>query len=274
MHLLPVRLLPVRLLTVTIAAGDVEMVSDRAWQAGASAIWEQATPHGGVELRVGVPDERVPAVRAALGGDGVVDVTDADPDHLVTRRAPLQVAGRSVEVVVPATVFGDGAHPTTRACLARLLRLTRPGGRVLDIGCGTGILAVAAALAGADVEAIDVDPTAVAATASNATAAGVGDRIAASETPIEDVDAAFDLVVANVSAAVTAAAAPRLARLVEPGGRLVVSGILAAQWPAVAASLTDFAVDELTVEDGWVTAVLRHRRRPAASADGVRPAGS
>lgn len=151
----------------------------------------------------------------------------------------------------PGLAFGTGSHPTTRLCLRWLDTHLRAGERVLDYGCGSGILAIAAKLLGADeVTGVDVDPQAVIASRSNADANGVD---AAFSLPDGLGDRTFDIVVANILANPLRVLAPLVSARCRPGGRIVLSGILENQAGSVAeayASWVDFG-DPL-VEDGWV----------------------
>ena len=127
-------------------------------------------------------------------------------------------------VIDPAQAFGTGHHETTTGCLAALQEIDLRGRKVLDVGTGSGVLAIAAALLGAGpVVAIDNDPLAVEATGQNAAANGVAvdARLA---TP-DEVDGTFDVVVANLDTRTINLVAPDLAARLAPDGTLVASGV-------------------------------------------------
>jgi ribosomal protein L11 methyltransferase len=129
----------------------------------------------------------------------------------------------------PGLAFGTGTHPTTALCLEWLDAHPPQGLEVIDYGCGSGILAIAAALLGANhVEAVDHDPQAIIATRDNADKNGVSAKISAM-LPGQFEDKAVDLVLANILANPLLELAPRFADLVKPGGQIVLSGILAEQ---------------------------------------------
>src|SRR5437762_1884353 len=130
----------------------------------------------------------------------------------------------------PGSCFGSGSHPTTRMLLTLLERVVDEAcaPTVLDVGTGSGILAVAAARLGAGrVTAIDIDPASPSVTLANAAVNGVADRIQASTTPLEALpaDERFDVVVANLSAATIAELAPALIARTAAGGILLLSGL-------------------------------------------------
>ena len=155
----------------------------------------------------------------------------------------------------PGMAFGTGTHPTTRMCLRwiarRGARSPAPWGRVLDYGCGSGVLAIAAGLFGADtIDAVDIDPAAVETTLANAAANGVPLRAGGAESLGAS---AYDLIVANILATPLKLLAPLLATRLEPGGSLVLSGILSSQAEALQASYAPWlALDVADENDGWI----------------------
>lgn len=151
-------------------------------------------------------------------------------------------------VIEPGNAFGTGEHPTTRACLRFIDRQARPGARVLDVGCGSGVLALAAARLGMAAEGIDIDPDAVRAAEQAATANRLAARF--STTPLAAVRGRYDLVVANLYAEVLAALAPDLLRVA--AGPIACAGILADRAHLVKAALGSRPLVEEEVEGDWV----------------------
>jgi ribosomal protein L11 methyltransferase len=169
------------------------------------------------------------------------------------------VAADAVALVLdPGMAFGTGLHPTTQQCLEALSALPLEGKSLLDVGTGSGILAIAAAKRGASpVVAVDIDPLAVDAARENAVRNGVA--IPVGQGSAADVPGRFDVVVANIVSAVLQRIAPDLVARLAGGGTLVVAGISA---PAEAATRAAFArarlaVLDRTVRDDWVALALR-----------------
>ncbi|HOB92925.1 MAG TPA: 50S ribosomal protein L11 methyltransferase [Aquabacterium sp.] len=154
----------------------------------------------------------------------------------------------------PGLAFGTGTHPTTRMCLrwtARQAAALAPGWtRVLDYGCGSGILAIGAALFGARaIDAVDIDPAAVTSTEANAQANGV---TLTAGLP-ERATGTYPLVLANILATPLKLLAPLLAGHVAPGGHLVLAGILDRQADELKAAYAPWlALDVADSEDGWI----------------------
>lgn len=175
------------------------------------------------------------------------------------RRLWIRPTGHAVDqadaVVVdldPGLAFGTGTHPTTALCLRWLDGQDLRGRQVIDFGCGSGVLGIAALKLGADrVIAVDHDPQAVLATRDNAERNGVAQRIEALHSGDFD-PRPVDLVVANILANVLIDLAPLITGLVAPGGRLALSGILRDQADAVAQAYTP-SVDLATrvYQDDW-----------------------
>jgi ribosomal protein L11 methyltransferase len=140
----------------------------------------------------------------------------------------------------PGMAFGTGLHPTTRLCLAGIDALADrgvlAGGRVLDVGCGSGILSIAALkLGAATAVGLDTDPIAVEATLANAHRNGVARRLRAGQGSLPSAEAPFDVVLANLIAGVLVPLAPLLRDELRPGGSLLASGIFVDREPEVQA---------------------------------------
>jgi ribosomal protein L11 methyltransferase len=166
----------------------------------------------------------------------------------------------------PGMAFGTGTHASTRLVLEEIQALADGGpgpARILDVGCGSGILAIAAVRRwpAASSVALDVDPIAVAATVENATINGVADRIAAGTGGLDTLGEAFPLVVANIQAHVLRALAGELIAATAPGGTLILSGLLTPQAQPladefVAAGMRCRHVRASTDDPAWSCAVL------------------
>ena len=164
-------------------------------------------------------------------------------------------AARQIIRLDPGLAFGTGTHPTTRMCLRWTARHAPVGPRVLDYGCGSGILAIGAAKMGAsDIVAVDIDPAAVESTILNAEANGV--RLKAGLP--DAAQGEHDLVLANILATPLKVLAPLLCSHVKPGGHLVLAGILARQADELIEAYAPWV--QLSVadeEDGWILMTAR-----------------
>jgi ribosomal protein L11 methyltransferase len=160
----------------------------------------------------------------------------------------------------PGLAFGTGTHPTTALCLEWLDAQDLAYRRVVDYGCGSGILAIAAARLGASsVRAVDIDPQALVATLDNATRNGVADRLLITDDPQLDAGSA-DLLLANILAGPLVELAPRFARAVRAGGMLALSGLLAEQVDIVTAAYRPwFDIATAATREDW--ALLAGQRR-------------
>jgi len=205
---------------------------------GATALQDQLRTALGPALR--------DAIRIEPLADQVWERTWLDHFHPMRfgRRLWVVPGGQTAELgtgdvaveLDPGLAFGTGTHPTTALCLEWLDGLDLAGQRVIDVGCGSGILAIAALrLGAAHAVAIDHDPQAVLATRENAARNGVAERLTVLGADSPSPPSA-DVVVANILAGTLIELAPRITALVAPGGRLALSGILADQAEGVLAA--------------------------------------
>ncbi|MDT7526757.1 50S ribosomal protein L11 methyltransferase [Pseudidiomarina sp. GXY010] len=159
----------------------------------------------------------------------------------------------------PGMAFGTGTHPTTALCLEWLDSAEVTGKTVVDFGCGSGILAIAALLLGAK-QAIgtDIDQQALIASTANAERNGVAERLAV-YLPSQQPELQAELVMANILAGPLQELAPVISAFVAPGGELIMSGILERQVPAVQAAYNkEFDFSPVRVSEGWV---MLHAKR-------------
>ena len=185
--------------------------------------------------------------------------------RLVIRPTWREHEAQPSDVVValdPGMAFGTGLHPTTRLCLASLERLADGGGltgqRVLDVGCGSGILAIAALRLGAtSALGVDTDPIAVEATAANAARNGIEGGIRALEGSLPTDEAPFGVVLANLIAGVLVPLAPLLRAELASGGALIASGIFVDREPEVTRAFEEagLAITGRDADGDWVALV-------------------
>jgi len=157
----------------------------------------------------------------------------------------------------PGLAFGSGTHPTTAMCLRWLDSQELQGCRVIDYGCGSGVLAIAAALLGAQqVLAIDNDPQAIRATINNRNANGISDQQLSAHLPGEHPRQAADILLANILCGPLQSLTPILAGLVQAGGQIILSGVLSEQTEALIHSYHEYFVMQDPVHEGeWVSVV-------------------
>ncbi|BFM49028.1 50S ribosomal protein L11 methyltransferase [Marinomonas sp. THO17] len=157
----------------------------------------------------------------------------------------------------PGLAFGTGTHPTTALCLKWLDSIDCQDKTIIDYGCGSGILGIAALLLGANkMVGIDIDPQAVEATQENASRNQIDPSRLEVKLPPYETDLQADIVVANILAGPLAQLAPTIAALVKPGGQLALSGILANQAQEVIYAYQDwFSIENVTECDEWVRIV-------------------
>ena len=162
---------------------------------------------------------------------------------------------RQVIRLDPGLAFGTGTHPTTRMCLRWIATRSLAGQRVLDYGCGSGILAIGAAKYGAsDIDAVDIDEAAVRATLDNAQANGVTLKAGLPDA----AQGLYDTVLANILATPLKMLAPLLRAHVAPGGSLVLAGILERQADELIAAYAPYChLAVADTQDGWVLMTAR-----------------
>ncbi len=157
----------------------------------------------------------------------------------------------------PGAGFGSGGHPSTRLLLEWLHSLDLDGARILDVGCGTGVLGIVAAGRGGCVTAIDIAPDAVRATTRNAEWNDVSHALTVSLDALSEVEPAFDVIVANIHASVLTSMARDFRRVLAPGGMLSVSGISRAQVSRLEAGFAPLcSVGERELDD-WVALAVQ-----------------
>lgn len=270
--------------SLVVPADDADLASGILWDAGAAGIEERAADEDDdCELRAGLLAGSVDALRAALRPAWVISVdavaVDEGLDAWREFARPWRAGSRLVIVpawtdppewcrdddlvlsIDPGRAFGSGSHPTTRMCLAELERLVRIGDTVADIGCGSGVLAIAAVRLGAAAAVgVDTDDEAITVSRRNAERAGVAEQVTVLPGSIEMLAGSrFDVVVANIAASVLRDLAPSLSAAVVDGGALVLSGLLEEQTPELLIVLTDlgFVLTSTVAADDWRVLVLR-----------------
>lgn len=161
----------------------------------------------------------------------------------------------------PGRAWGTGAHHSTSLCLSAMQRLISddlPITTVLDVGCGSGVLGVASLLLGASsAYGIDIDETSPGVTMDNALRNGVADRCSASTEPVGEVKGTYQLVLANILAPVLIDLAVDIANRVEPGGVLILAGLIEEQRQRVLAAYPGFTLEHSEHQGEWVGLTLR-----------------
>jgi ribosomal protein L11 methyltransferase len=256
-----------------VPQGQEELATAVLWECGTAGVEERgAVLLAYFEERAGLEEE----LRAALGGGEVQEVPVPEVDWVARFRegfralraggfeiVPEWEAGeaRSDRLIVdPGRAFGTGTHETTRLCLGAIEALAAEGalGRALDVGTGTGLLALAAARRGADlVVGVDNDPEAVASAARHARLNAVDLRLVLGDGAAAFRARSFDLVLANLTAPLLLAQREALAAVVRPGGTVVLSGLLLDDEPAVRAAYDGLGAAAPARDGEWASLVIR-----------------
>lgn len=265
-------------LVVRVDEADREACSDWLFQLGATAIEERDDPEP-VLVAGFATDELALQARSVLSERWPCRLESTGDeaswrDEWMKWIEPIQVAGFVVHApwhdpqmwtdwgdglldlsIDPGSAFGSGHHPTTRQALSLMQRAISPGDSVLDVGCGTGILSIAAAkLDARPVVGIDLDYDIIEVAAANAEANGVADRIDLRTDPVSSLGQVFDVVVANI---VVGDLSPIMRDLVERARRaVIVSGYLDEQFDALLRNIDVSVVERSTIDD-WGCALLR-----------------
>jgi ribosomal protein L11 methyltransferase len=165
-------------------------------------------------------------------------------------------------VVNPAMGFGTGHHATTRLTLKALQDVPLENRTVLDIGCGSGVLAIAAVKLGArSAVGIDIDPDALDNARENAALNGTGDRVRYEEGDFRNLLLRADVVMANLTGGLLERSAAELSAIVAPGGCLIVSGFMESEKAAVVPALEQFlTLQTIAQEEEWMCATYRSRQ--------------
>ncbi len=193
----------------------------------------------------------------------IIPVPDPDAAPLPSPGGAPSAEGRLRLRIAPGRAFGTGEHATTRLCLEALARHHGRGGRMLDVGTGSGILAIAAAALGSrSAVGIDTDGEALQVARRNVRLNGGASRIHLAQAGPEAIGSVFDQVVANINAGTLVDLMPGLLRCLRPGGCLILSGLLEHEAAEVAAAAAFGGAEPVgsTVGEGWACTVHRRLR--------------
>jgi ribosomal protein L11 methyltransferase len=275
---------PAATVSITVPAAEAELAADALWRAGTVAIEEREATEGLVLIAGVAAGGDIEPLLAAVAGRWPAEVVPVDLDaaldawrkharmvevgnRLVVRPPwvpPEPRADGRIELVIdPGRAFGSGSHASTRLALGALDRMVMGGEHVLDVGCGSGVLAIAALrLGSARATGVDVNSAALDASRLNAERNGVSDRLSVSDDAVDHVAAArgpFDLVVANMLLPELVEVAGPLRAAVAPGGALVLSGVLAEQRQSLLAAYKPLEPAAEHADEAWLAVTFRAR---------------
>ena len=255
-------------------ASELELAADALWSLGAVAVEER----DGEWTSLGEDQALVAAAMPTAWPYRFVEMDDAAADTWRQFAQPTRISpnlvitptwvsyeaavGERVITIEPGATFGMGDHPTTVLSLQAVEALVRDGDMVLDVGCGSGVLAIAALMLGARRSVgIDINPASVEVSRANAKRNGVADCLDVSNAPLREISAAtpaeFDVIFANILAPALVELSDDLKRCLKPVGHLVISGILVTKYDHVLEALLPLKVVAIATMDVWAAVTLQ-----------------
>jgi ribosomal protein L11 methyltransferase len=272
--------------TIRVRPDQLELAQLRLWELGAAGLEERdettlirESAPGQVVVVAAFPDE-VAAQQALteIGGEYDAEIIYVPSEDWATEwrrgfsaqrignrlllhpswETAQSEPGDVVLTIDPENAFGSGDHETTRLVLQMLDQRVSGDERILDVGCGSGVLSIAALLLGAaSAVAVDTDEDAIVVAQRNAEINHVATRIDASSQPVKDIGGAYDIVLANIETRVLIHMPDSLRARVAPGGFLVLSGILREERDELLAAYAPMHLEQCLEEGEWCACLLR-----------------